>query len=169
MASKFDSSLQNSSDLIHDFTCSPCEEDGLNSEAQSFCVECSKYYCSRCEPKHDGLFKRHSVLGRKDVGKWTPLPHTIVDDLERCERHPREALKMFCKDHDQLCCHVCVSVDHRHSSVIQHIPDIARGIFDKPELKQLPQQVGNIQSHIRKLQDSSKRKQQSIKESRARD
>ncbi|WAR26163.1 hypothetical protein MAR_011867 [Mya arenaria] len=112
MASTFNSSLYKASDLIHDFTCSPCEEDGLNSEAQYFCVDCSRYYCSRCESKHGGLFKRHKVLDRKDVKKWVAVPETVVDELERCERHPGKAVELFCGDHQQLCCNICVSVDH---------------------------------------------------------
>ncbi|XP_052779670.1 uncharacterized protein LOC128216953 [Mya arenaria] len=167
MASTFNSSLYKASDLIHDFTCSPCEEDGLNSEAQYFCVDCSRYYCSRCESKHGGLFKRHKVLDRKDVKKWVAVPETVVDELERCERHPGKAVELFCGDHQQLCCNICVSVDHRQCSLIQHIPDVAKGIRNKPEFKQLPRQVAKIQAQIRKLQDSRKTNQQSIRASRS--
>ncbi|WAR26056.1 hypothetical protein MAR_011760 [Mya arenaria] len=144
MASSFISSRHKVSDLIHDFSCSPCEEDGLNSEAGYFCVDCSKYYCSRCESKHGGLFKRHRVLDRKDVKKWAAVPGTVVDDLEICEHHPGKKVELFCRDHQELCCHICVSVGHRQCSMIQHIPDVARGIHDKTEFKRLPQQIADI-------------------------
>ncbi|WAR25912.1 hypothetical protein MAR_011616 [Mya arenaria] len=99
-------------DFIHDFACSACEEDGLNTEAQHFCNQCTKYYCNNCVPVHNKLYKRHAVLDRKDVKKWAAAPGT-VEVLEICERHPGEALKLVCGDHDQLCCHMCVAVDHR--------------------------------------------------------
>ncbi|WAR26027.1 hypothetical protein MAR_011731 [Mya arenaria] len=111
MASNFES-IQMGCDFIHDFACSACEEDGLNTEAQHFCNQCTKYYCDNCVPVHNKLYKRHAVLDRKNVKKWAAAPGT-VDVLERCERHPGEALKLVCGDHDQLCCHMCVAVDHR--------------------------------------------------------
>ncbi|WAR25968.1 hypothetical protein MAR_011672 [Mya arenaria] len=167
MAFDFDSSLHKASDLIHEFTCSPCEDDGLNSKAQNFCVDCSKYYCSRCVSKHGSLFKRHKVLDRKDVKKWAAVPGTVVDDLERCEHHPGKKVELFCGDHQKLCCHICVSLVHRQCSLIQHIPDVAQGIDDKPEFKQLPQQIVDIQSQIKKLQKSREKNQQCIRDSRA--
>ncbi|XP_052781151.1 uncharacterized protein LOC128217798 [Mya arenaria] len=167
MTFNVDSSLHKASDLIHEFTCSPCEDDGLNSEAQNYCVDCSKYYCSRCESKHGGLFKRHKVLDRKDVKKWAAVPGTVVDDLERCEHHPGKKVELFCGDHQKLCCHICVSVVHRQCSMIQHIPDVANGIDDKPEFKRLPQQIADIQSQIKKLQETREKNQQFIRDCRA--
>ncbi|XP_052780120.1 uncharacterized protein LOC128217194 [Mya arenaria] len=166
MASTHYSSIHKASNLIHDLRCSPCEEDGLNSEVQYFCIDCSKYYCSMCESKHGGLFKRHKVLGRENVKEWAAMPGTVVNDLERCEHHSEKVVELFCVDHQELCCQICVSVVHRQCSTIQHIPDLARGIYDKPEFKRLPQQIVDIQSQIKKLQDSCKNNQHSIRDSR---
>ncbi|XP_052781940.1 E3 ubiquitin-protein ligase TRIM56-like [Mya arenaria] len=165
MASKFESSIQRGCDFIHDFACSACEEDGLNTEAQYFCNHCTKYYCDNCVTKHNGLYKRHTVLDRKDVKKWAAAPGT-VDVLERCERHPGEALKLICGDHDQLCCHVCVSIDHRHCSSIQHIPDIAKGIRKDPEFRQLPQRVTVLRKQIEDMKNDRKKDSASLRKTR---
>ncbi|XP_052781494.1 uncharacterized protein LOC128218025 [Mya arenaria] len=165
MASKFESSIQRGCDFIHDFVCSPCEEDRLNTEAQYFCNQCTKYYCVNCVPVHNKLFKRHSVLDRKDVKKWAAAPGT-VDVLERCERHPGEALKLICGDHDQLCCHVCVAVDHRLCSSIQHIPDVARDIRKDPGFRQLPQQVAVLRKQIEDMKNDRKKNSSSLRKTR---
>ncbi|XP_052779559.1 uncharacterized protein LOC128216897 [Mya arenaria] len=165
MASKFESSIQRGCDFIHDFACSPCEEDGLNTEAQHFCNLCTKYYCDICVTKHNGLYKRHSVLDRKDVKKWA-APPGMVDVLERCERHPGEALKLVCGDHDQLCCHVCVAVDHRNCSSIQHIPDVAKGIRKDPEFRQLPQRVAVLRKQIEDMINDRKKNSASLRKTR---
>ncbi|WAR26281.1 hypothetical protein MAR_011985 [Mya arenaria] len=39
------------------------------------------------------MYDKHAVLGRKDVNKWEAAPG-VVDDLERCGKHPGEALKL---------------------------------------------------------------------------
>ncbi|XP_052778823.1 uncharacterized protein LOC128216895 [Mya arenaria] len=165
MASNFESSIQRGCDFIHDFACSACEEDGLNTEAQHFCNQCTKYYCDICVIKHYGLYKRHTVLDRKDVKKWAAAPGT-VDVLERCERHPGEALKLVCGDHDQLCCHVCVAVGHRQCSSIQHIPDVARDIRKDPGFRQLPQQVAVLRKQIEDMKNDRKKNSSSLRKTR---
>ncbi|XP_052781938.1 uncharacterized protein LOC128218326 [Mya arenaria] len=165
MASKFESSIQRGCDFIHDFVCSPCEEDGLNTEAQYFCNQCTKYYCVNCVPVHNKLFKRHSVLDRTDKTKWAAAPG-MVDVLERCERHPGEALKLVCGDHDQLCCHVCVAMDHRQCSAIQHIPDVAKGIRKDPEFRQLPQRVAVLRVQIEDMKNDRKKNSSSLRKTR---
>ncbi|WAR26339.1 hypothetical protein MAR_012043 [Mya arenaria] len=103
------SSLQRGCDFIHDFACSPCEENGFNTEAHLYCSQCTKYYCQNCVSKHNGLYQKHAVLGRKDVKKWEAAPG-VVNALERCGMHPGEALKLVCGDHDQLCYNVPKSI-----------------------------------------------------------
>ncbi|XP_052778744.1 uncharacterized protein LOC128216214 [Mya arenaria] len=165
MASNFESSIQRGCDFIHDFVCFPCEEDGLNTEAQYFCNQCTKYYCVNCVPVHNKLFKRHSVLDRTDMTKWAAALG-MVDVLERCERHPGEALKLVCGDHDQLCCHVCVAVDHRQCSSIQHIPDVAKGIRKDPEFRQLPQRVAVLRKQIEDMKNDRKKNSASLRKTR---
>ncbi|XP_052778817.1 uncharacterized protein LOC128216292 [Mya arenaria] len=165
MASNFESSIQRGCDFIHDFACSACEEDGLSTEAQYFCNQCRKYYCNNCVPVHNKLYKRHTVLDRKDVKKWAATPG-MVDVLERCERHPGEALKLVCGDHDQLCCHVCVAMDHRQCSAIQHIPDVAKGIGKDPEFRQLPQRVAVLRKQIEDMKNDRKKNSTSLRKTR---
>ncbi|WAR26340.1 hypothetical protein MAR_012044, partial [Mya arenaria] len=65
-------------------------------------------------PSIDSLItdvNKHAVLGRKEVEKWEAAPG-VTDALERCGMHPGEALKLICGDHDQLCCYLCVAIDH---------------------------------------------------------
>ncbi|XP_052781841.1 uncharacterized protein LOC128218265 isoform X2 [Mya arenaria] len=165
MASNFESSIQRGCDFIHDFVCSPCEEDDLNTEAQYFCNQCTKYYCVNCVLVHNKLFKRHSVLDRTDMTKWAAAPG-MVDVLERCERHPGEALKLVCGDHDQLCCPVCVAMDHRLCSSIQHIPDVARDIRKDPGFRQLPQQVAVLRKQIEDMKNDRKKNSSSLRKTR---
>ncbi|XP_052780984.1 uncharacterized protein LOC128217701 [Mya arenaria] len=165
MASNFESSIHKGGDFIHEFACSPCDEDGLNTEAQHFCSQCTKYYCNTCVTKHNGLYKRHSVLGRKDVKKWVAAQGT-VDALERCERHPGIALELVCVDHDQLCCHVCVAVNHRPCSSILHITDVAKGISKDPEFHQLQQKVADLRKQLECMKNARKKNGVSLRKTR---
>ncbi|XP_052778786.1 uncharacterized protein LOC128216256 [Mya arenaria] len=97
--------------------------------------------------------------------KWAAAPG-MVDVLERCERHPGEALKLVCGDHDQLCCPVCVAMDHRLCSSIQHIPDVARDIRKDPGFRQLPQQVAVLRKQIEDMKNDRKKNSSSLRKTR---
>ncbi|XP_052781621.1 uncharacterized protein LOC128218112 [Mya arenaria] len=166
MASNFESSIQRGCDFIHDFSCSPCEENGFNTEAHHYCTQCTKYYCQNCVSKHNGLYQKHAVLGRKEVNKWESAPR-VVDALERCGMHPGEALKLVCGDHDQLCCSVCVAIDHRQCSKIQHIPDVAKGVQRNIEFQQIPKKIAEVQKQFEKMKEARLKNTTSLKKTRA--
>ncbi|XP_052778303.1 uncharacterized protein LOC128215776 [Mya arenaria] len=166
MASNFESSIQRGCDFIHDFSCSPCEENGFNTEAHHYCTQCTKYYCQNCVSKHNVLYQKHAVLGRKEVKKWEAAPG-VVDALERCGMHPGEALKLVCGDHDQLCCSVCVAIDHRQCSKIQHIPDVAKGVQRNIEFQQIPKKIAEVQKQFEKMKEARLKNTTSLKKTRA--
>ncbi|XP_052768016.1 uncharacterized protein LOC128208494 [Mya arenaria] len=94
------SSLYNGSDLIHDYSCSKCEENDLNTEAQYFCPQCEHYLCDKCVNLHNGYHDKHTVYGRGDIQKWVGF------SLDRCDVHG-DKLTVHCDDHEELCCSVC--------------------------------------------------------------
>ncbi|XP_052781866.1 E3 ubiquitin-protein ligase TRIM33-like isoform X1 [Mya arenaria] len=166
MACSFESSIQRGCDLIHDFSCSPCEDNGFNTEAHHHCTQCKKYYCKNCISKHNDLYQKHAVLGRKYVKKWeTALG--VMDVLERCGMHPGEALKLVCGDHDQLCCTVCVAIDHRQCSKIQHISDVAKGIQINIEFQQIPMKIAELQNQFELMKEERLKNTTSLKKTRA--
>ncbi|XP_052778638.1 uncharacterized protein LOC128216087 [Mya arenaria] len=166
MASNFESSIQRGCDFIYDFSCSPCEENGFNTDAYHYCTQCTKYYCQNCVSKHYVLYQKHVVLGRKDVKKWKAAPG-VTDALERCGMHPGEALRLVCADHDQLCCSICVAIDHRQCSKIQHIPDEAKGIQRNIEFQQIPKKIAELQEQFEKMKELRLKNTTFLKNTRA--
>ncbi|XP_052777158.1 uncharacterized protein LOC128214629 [Mya arenaria] len=125
------SSIYKGSDLIHDYSCSKCEENDFNTEAQHFCPECEHYLCDKCVRIHGEYFKKHVVYGRGDIQKWAGF------SMDRCDQHGNK-LEVHCDDHQELCCHVCVSLNHRLCSSISHLPELTRDFLKTAEFKQLP-------------------------------
>ncbi|WAR12093.1 TRI33-like protein [Mya arenaria] len=148
MASKhtksFKDSMSMASDLIHDFVCSPCHEDKLNTEAKHFCRDCSKYYCDKCLTFHSKIHKEHTVLGRKDVDKWVGQGDSLIS----CDLHPQEVIKLLCEDHAEMCCHLCVSLNHRMCRSISLISDLAKGVYKMADFMQLPCKVAKVTTSL---------------------
>ncbi|XP_052782215.1 uncharacterized protein LOC128218564 isoform X1 [Mya arenaria] len=162
MASNFES-VEHASDLIHDFVCSPCKDDGLNNEAKFFCDECKKYYCNNCVLLHNKLFRTHSVLGRQDVSKW--MGYAGLSPIEACDKHGDKKLELLCEDHDELCCHICVSLTHRMCQSIKHVPDLADGLKKQTDYIKLPPDVQNINHRLQEITRKRTHNKQSLKDS----
>ncbi|WAQ97290.1 hypothetical protein MAR_029980, partial [Mya arenaria] len=155
-------SVLNASDgLIHDFECSLCLEDNVNTEAKFFCKNCSKGYCVTCVIHHNKLFKKHAVLGRNDVDKWVGQGNA----LETCDLHPTKVIEMVCEDHMELCCSICVSLNHRMCHSISLVENLAKGIHELADFKQLPANVSKLTSSLNQVIQDMKKKQQLLKTS----
>lgn len=114
------------SDIAYDYTCSPCREGGDMTEATHFCSNCGKQFCDNCLMMHNHLFKKHLVHGPDMVSLWTSssfsdtssvcsLSLSINNEGEckhMCTLHSSE-IQTFCRDHDVVCCTVCVATKHR--------------------------------------------------------
>jgi hypothetical protein len=72
------------------------------SDAITYCYECNLYMCNKCENSHLILFKNHHKYTLdKDL-------NDIFTGLCKEKNHCKE-LKYYCKDHNTLCCALCIS------------------------------------------------------------
>ncbi|WAR26512.1 TRI33-like protein [Mya arenaria] len=161
MAANYSNSVYETSDLIHDFACSPCKDDGLNNEAEFFCDECKKYYCNNCVNLHNKLFRTHTVLGRQDVSKW--LGYAGLSPIEICDKHGDKKLELLCEDHDELCCLICVSLTHRMCQSIKHIPDLVDGLKKQTDFIKLPADVQKINHRLQEITKKRTHNKESLK------
>jgi hypothetical protein len=53
---------------------------------------------------------------------------------DRCTHHEGKTIELFCGDHDELCCSVCVAVGHRACKDVVYIPQAAAGVESSMEL-----------------------------------
>ncbi|WAR01958.1 TRI33-like protein, partial [Mya arenaria] len=146
------SSIYKGSDLIHDFSCSKCEENDFNTEAQHFCPDCEHYLCDKCVGLHNGYHNKHTVYGRGDVEKW------VGSSIDKCDKHGKE-LDVHCDDHQELCCSVCVALNH------SHLPDLAKGFQKKAEFKQLSEAVEKMRCRLDELKKEKREDQAELKDS----
>ena len=70
-------------------------------DAISFCPDCKKYFCNKCQNFHSEIFENHKVinLNQKD--------EIFVDKCK--EENHNDKLEFYCKDHNILCCVACIS------------------------------------------------------------
>ena len=68
-------------------------------DAISYCQECKKYYCNKCQNHHTEIFEEHKIINLKDVNEAF---------IEICkEANHTDKLEFYCKEHNSLCCAAC--------------------------------------------------------------
>ena len=81
------------------FNCS--SKDHENIEALSFCQKCEIYMCNKCENIHSKLCQNHQKFKlNKD---WDNIFTGYCK-----EKNHNEKLEFYCKNHNKLCCGLCL-------------------------------------------------------------
>ena len=122
-----------------------------NIDAISYCQECNKYLCNKCQNYHFELFDNHTISNlSKEI-------NDIFIDICNKENHHIK-LEFFCKTHNELCCSSCICTikneiygQHRDCEVCL-IKDIENEKKEK------------LKENINLLEDLSRNFDQSIKE-----
>ena len=87
-------------DQIKQIKCSL--EEHKEIDAISFCPECKLYMCNKCQNFHSSpFFKNHNTFNLNKEGE-------IFTGFCKEKNHPNR-LEYYCKDHNQLCCSVCIA------------------------------------------------------------
>ena len=70
-------------------------------DAISYCQECKKYFCNKCQNYHQEILNDHKTIN------LNKLDEVFIDKCKEDNHNCK--LEFFCKDHNTLCCSACVS------------------------------------------------------------
>jgi len=122
--------------------CGPCR----NVQATSFCKDCHEYLCSSCTRCHERLdaIKHHQLLtGATFPSLYPTRKRQTTEYFEKCNDHPQEDVKLFCKSHNTVCCVAC-SVGKHEDCKKEYIPDIAQGYTTGTEYSKLQSDIQDL-------------------------
>ena len=121
-------------------------------DAVSFCPDCKKYFCNKCQKFHDEM-ENHKVinLNQKD--------EIFVDKCK--EENHNDKLEFYCKEHNVLCCVACTSkikeegYGQHFDCNVTHIKKIENEKRNKlkENINYLEQSVNQIEQSINKLKE----------------
>ena len=70
-------------------------------DAISYCQECKKYFCNKCQNHHQEILDDHKIIN------LNKLDEVFIDKCK--EDNHINKLEFFCKDHNILCCLGCIA------------------------------------------------------------
>ena len=149
---------QADSDDIDSIQCDPCLIEDETVPGEFYCTDCSEYLCNNCARVHrkSKTSRHHKLLCRDEMPK---KKLTTVQE-KFCSKHSIELIKYFCEKHEQLCCSVCVTLDHRQCKVF-YIDDIAGGFNTSQEYQDLLKQIKLLET---KLTETKKQSEKNCKD-----
>ena len=133
-------------------------------DAVSYCQECKKYFCNKCQNMHSELMDDHKIINLNQK-------NDVFIDLCKEENH-NDKLEYFCKGHNSLCCVACTSkcknegYGQHFDCDVYHIKDIKEEKKDKlnKNINKLEEISNGIKESINELkrifEDINKRKEE---------
>lgn len=129
--------LASITDRTNSIVCKPCQEDGENEIANSWCMDCCEALCIDCVRCH----KRSRPSRQHVIASLAEFSLGCQQSffLDKCEVHGR-IFEVFCEDHLIPCCSDCITKEHE-SCVFCQIEDIDEKIFG-------PQKIQNLKIEV---------------------
>ncbi|XP_053381649.1 E3 ubiquitin-protein ligase TRIM71-like [Mercenaria mercenaria] len=157
------SSIRSSPDKESEETnCSPCGREERKVEATKFCADCNEHLCEKCVHDHKKFVvtKTHRITAKEKPPSVTPRQKLT----DKCTHHEGKLLELFCGDHDELCCSVCVAVGHRSCSDVVYIPQAATGVESSIELLQVKDAILKVKAEVDVLRNQRMENQRHVQQ-----
>lgn len=101
-------------------------------------------HCDSCTKYHNSVkFQiRHKV---KAIGDFSSEDLTANAFKSSCTDHKNKPLELYCEDHQERCCSMCVSIQHRKCDKVLSIVDAAKGFHTSQDTVLVKKDLENIQ------------------------
>ncbi|XP_052793099.1 transcription intermediary factor 1-beta-like [Mya arenaria] len=105
--------------------CEPCKDNKVSKIAMSWCQECQEALCEECAKCHMSMkaTKNHEITPLENVRS---NPKRSVREEVTCSEHTKREVDMYCKDHEQPSCAMCIAKDHRKCEKIYQIEEVMK-------------------------------------------
>lgn len=144
------SSILESDELVEN-PCCVCVRKGKITDADFYCMNRADYYCTACLDVHAMLPSTdgHKILGKgdfkstfgSDLGKLPALP------TQRCSNHSSKILDIYCEDHDEVICAMCV-LEHRSCRNVKSVPDNIDNQYTRSNVKDTEKNLKSLKAKL---------------------
>ncbi|KAL3880496.1 hypothetical protein ACJMK2_032730 [Sinanodonta woodiana] len=139
--------LESISLQVDDKVCGPCNEGGQTVVATFWCRDCVEALCDDCLKYHRLLkvSKKHKI---EELLNIRSNPKRILSVPQPCPDHIGKDIELFCGDHNQLCCVMCVATEHRRCERVASIEKLAKEIEEKLINDELIKKLDIYNNHL---------------------
>ncbi|CAG2249046.1 unnamed protein product [Mytilus edulis] len=129
--------------------CGICDAQHTSNVADYWCPECDEGLCSTCK-NHHGVSKASRQHGIISIDDYKKLPDEICKVEQNCREHDRK-FQMFCPRHDQLCCLICISENHKECTGMYPIDEVIKSSRTSTLFDSLEKSLKDIEENIERV------------------
>ncbi|XP_052069424.1 uncharacterized protein LOC127708558 [Mytilus californianus] len=138
--------------------CEPCQTEELSSPAIKWCTNCEEALCTECERSHrKSKASRNHVL--VDLLSAKSLPKVKVQE---CLSHEEQKLDLFCIDHDELCCRLCMTENHRTCAKVVPVDVVAKDVKSSTMVAHVLQQADDLRNCLGNILEKAEKESKEI-------
>ena len=113
-------SINIGSDVLYDFSCTPCGKNNIVEEAERYCIQCREYFCISCFKDHNkfAIMQTHQILDKAEMAaqeqQQTPMgpQQTTMVLTKKCQEHHGNTIDTYCPVHQAVGCGTCIALKH---------------------------------------------------------
>ncbi|XP_062619403.1 probable E3 ubiquitin-protein ligase MID2 [Saccostrea cucullata] len=127
--------------------CDSCLRDNESENATGFCLSCTEYLCIMCTKYHKRhlLSRDHTICSMDEVKSRNILPE--FEKNIRCPEHNKK-IKLFCNDHEEPCCLMCIGTKHKKCENVDSIEVSAASIRENGKLDTMLDEARDIEKKL---------------------
>ena len=148
-----------SDDLSTGILCDPCQGEDEEENAVFYCTVCNEFFCNTCSKVHrrSKLSKHHPLLDRDSM----PKQKCASSKESMCTKHKGKFVEYYCNIHDDCCCSVCATIEHKQCKV-EYIDDIAIEFETSKEYTSLMSAIGDLSQLLQNTKTIALRKRDDV-------
>lgn len=129
--------------------CDPCTYNKLIAQVQFWCLSCEEALCKSCSDSHKGMkaTRNHRIITYEKSKEVTSLGHLIS---QQCKQH-NKVLDLYCPNHDEPVCSLCISKNHRECKEMVSLDDVAKNVISSTSYSNLQRDISNHEENLFKV------------------
>ncbi|XP_063406891.1 uncharacterized protein LOC134690774 [Mytilus trossulus] len=104
--------------------CAGCLRDNEENIAETWCSNCSELVCKFCAKVHRRFDPPHEIV---QINNLSENNFSLIETSKYCGTHSEQKSVLFCSQHDQSICDLCLFDDHSNCKSIIPIERAAKG------------------------------------------
>lgn len=131
--------------------CEPCLRDNEKEESSDYCLSCNEYLCMVCAKCHrkNMASRDHIIMKINEMLSMQIVPEKRLSNC--CPKHENEKIQMFCHDHEQPCCGLCVGTEHRKCKRVDTVENAAHFLRGSGQMDSMLCEVNAFKKNLLKV------------------
>lgn len=133
--------------------CEPCLRDNEREKTSDYCLSCNEYLCMLCVKYHrkNMASRDHTIIKISEMLSMPIVPEKRLSNC--CPKHENEKIQMYCHEHEQPCCGLCVGTEHRKCEKVDTVENVAHILRESRKMDCMLSELNTFRRNLMKVKN----------------